>query len=56
LNEDKRQKENAEREEKMIEQALGKKKDPNLCFTPGQNGLVNKILKNVWILIQINDQ
>ncbi len=42
LKEDKRDKDKAEREEKNIEKVLGKKKDPIVIFTPGQNGLVNK--------------
>ncbi len=42
MNADKRDKEKAEREEKMVQQVLKKKNDPNLIFTPGQNELVNK--------------
>jgi hypothetical protein len=42
LDEDKRDKAKAKQEAKIIQQLLGKKNDPNLIFTPGQNGLVNK--------------
>jgi hypothetical protein len=42
LNADKRDKAKAKQEENIIQQLLGKKNDPNVIFTPGQNGLVNK--------------